>query len=68
VKFWIVLAAVVGYSVQYVWDLPLDWFIIRRVHPFTIFMAITSPGYLFLHTHFEFPLTCGPPIGMKVHF
>jgi hypothetical protein len=57
VKFWVVLAAVVGYNVQYVWDLLLDWFRFRPEYPFTIFVVTTSPGYLLSRSHLLVGLT-----------
>lgn len=65
-RFWILLAAALGYNVQYVWDLLLDWFIIRREYPFTIFMAITSPGHLLFRSHFLVGLTNALLYGMVV--
>jgi hypothetical protein len=57
VKFWIILAAVVGYNVQYVWDLLRDWFIYRPEYPFTFFVVATSPGYLLFRSHLRVGLT-----------
>ena len=57
VKFWIILAAVLGFNVQYVWDLLRDWFIYRPEYPFTFFVVATSPGTLLFRSHLHVGLT-----------
>jgi hypothetical protein len=65
-KFWIILAALVGYNVQYVWDLLRDWFIYRPEYPFTFFVLATSPGYLFFRSHLLVGLTNALVYGVAI--
>jgi hypothetical protein len=46
-RFWIPLAAVVGYHVQDIWDFFRVWKNYRPGYPGTIAEAIFSPGWLF---------------------
>lgn len=46
-KFWILLAAVIGYHVPDVWDSLHIWAKFRPEYPFTIFVYATCPGWLF---------------------
>ena len=46
-KFWILLAAVIGYHMQDVWNFLFIWAKFRPEYPFTIFVMTTSPGWLF---------------------
>ena len=57
VKFWILLAAVVGYHVQDVWNFLLIWVKFRPEYPFTIFVMTTSPGWLFFRSSLLVGLT-----------
>jgi hypothetical protein len=52
-----VLAAVIGYHVQDVWDFLLVWARFRPEYPFTIFVMITSPGWLFFRSRLMVGLT-----------
>lgn len=65
-KFWILSAAVVGYNVQYVWDLLLDWFSFRPEYPFTLFVVAISPGYLLFRSHLLVGLTNALVYGVAV--
>lgn len=56
-KFWILVAAVIGYHVSDVWDFLLIWERFRPEYPFTIFVMTTSPGYLFFRPHLLVGLT-----------
>ena len=49
-KFWILLAAVIGYHVQDLWDFLLIWAKFRPEYPFIIFVMATSPGWLFFRS------------------
>jgi hypothetical protein len=57
VKFWILVAAVIGYHVQDMWDFLLIWARFRPEYPFTIFVMTTSPGWLFFRSHLMVGLT-----------
>ena len=56
-KFWILLAAVVGYHVQDLWGFLLIWKHFRPEYPFTIFVMATSPGWLFFSSQLFVGLT-----------
>ncbi len=49
-KFWILLAAVVGFHVQDVWDFLLIWAKFRPEYPCTIFVLATCPGWIFFRS------------------
>ena len=49
-RFWILLAAVVGYHVQDVWNFLLIWAKFRPAYPFSIFVLTTCPGWLFFRS------------------
>jgi hypothetical protein len=57
VKFWILLAAVIGYHIPDLWDFLLIWKHFRPQYPFTIFVMITCPGWLFFSSHLFVGLT-----------
>jgi len=46
-RFWILLAALVGYHVQDVWDFLIIWKHYRPEYPAMVIYAIFSPGWLF---------------------
>ena len=56
-RFWISLAAVVGYHVQDVWDFLMIWVKFRPEYPFTIFVYTTCPGWLFFTSRLFVGLT-----------
>ena len=56
-KFWILVAAVIGYHVQDVWEFLLTWARFRPEYPFTIFVVTTSPGWLFFRSRLLVGLT-----------
>jgi hypothetical protein len=55
-KFWILVAAVIGYHIQDLWDLLL-WAKFRPEYPFTIFVYATCPGWLFFRPRLFVGLT-----------
>lgn len=56
-KFWILLAAVIGYHVPDVWYFLLIWAKFRPEYPFTIFVYTTCPGWLFFTSQLFVGLT-----------
>ena len=56
-KFWVLLAAVVGYHTQDFWDFLLIWKHFRPEYPFTIFVVTTCPGWLIFSSHLFVGLT-----------
>jgi hypothetical protein len=57
VKFWILLAAVIGYHTQDVWDFLLMRAKFRPQYPFTILIYATCPGWLFFRPQLLVGLT-----------
>jgi hypothetical protein len=49
-RFWILLAALVGYHIQDVWDFLIIWKHYRPEYPAMVVYAIFSPGWLLFHS------------------
>jgi len=49
-RFWILLAAVVGYHIPDVWDFLLIWKRYQPEYPGMVVYAIVSPGWLFFRS------------------
>jgi len=57
VRFWVLLAAVIGYHVQDVWDYLLIWKHYHPEYPGMVVKAILSPGWLFFPSRLLIGLT-----------
>jgi hypothetical protein len=49
-RFWTLLAALVGYHIPDVWNFLLIWKHYRPEYPGMVVYAIVSPGWLFFHS------------------
>jgi hypothetical protein len=49
-RFWILLAALIGYHIPDVWDFLTVWKHYRPEYPGMVVYAIVSPGWLFFHS------------------
>ncbi len=49
-RFWILLAAVVGYHVQDLWEYLIIWKHYRPEYPGMVVYAIFSPAWLYFHS------------------
>jgi hypothetical protein len=49
-RFWILLAALVGYHIPDVWNFLVTWKRYRPEYPGMVVYAIFSPGWLFFHS------------------
>ena len=67
-KFWILLAAVIGYLIPDLWDSMLIWAKFRPVYPFTIFVVSTSPGWLFFRSRLAVGLVNAVIYGVVAYF
>jgi|ERR1700721_1398011 len=50
-RFWILLAALIGYHVTDVWDYLLIWRHYHPKYPGMVVFAIASPGWLLFRSH-----------------
>jgi hypothetical protein len=63
-RFWILLAALIGYHVPDVWNFLIIWEHYRPEYPGMVVYAIVSPGWLFFHSSLFIGLTNAVIYGM----